>query len=185
MRFHLWKHLRALPFWHKNLGLSSASYTRKMFLHVFLSLNTSSLHCFHNKFLVGNIFFTFKKSIKTYSKKMGVYIFRSKRGPYIKVGHYAGQNAYSRVAHRGFYSCVCPYDIQTCVSIDDLDLIGWFPNLTTKEERGVKRQWKSVRIGEWFPISHLEEIYQFLSNYDTDQSKYCNRESACQTRRRL
>ena len=116
---------------------------------------------------------------------MGVYIFRSKHDRFIKVGHYAGQNAYSRVAHRGFYSCVCPRTIRERVSMEDLELVAWFPRLTTREERGVKKQWKGHRIGEWFPLECLEPIREFLAGKDTDESHLCDAEKAMMTRRRL
>lgn len=119
---------------------------------------------------------------------MGVYIFQSLHGPYIKVGHYAGQNAYSRIAHRGFYSCVCPSPIKDKVSCHDLELMAWFPNLTKKEERAVKHKWKEFRIykkSEWFPLEKIQEIQIYLASLDKDQKDSCCKESALQTRRRL
>lgn len=116
---------------------------------------------------------------------MGVYIFKSRHGPYIKVGHYKGGNAYSRVAHRGFYSCVCPNEIKDRVSLDDLELIAWFPSLTTKEESAIKKRWRISRVGEWYPEELLEPIREFLSMYDRDMSCECDEEKARSTRRRL
>ena len=118
---------------------------------------------------------------------MGVYIFRSHHGPYIKVGHYAGQNAYSRIAHRGFYSCVCPIDIENRVSVEDVELVAWFPSLSKKDEASVKKQWKDCRISgsEWFAESLFAEIYAFLSEKDMDQKECCDLQLALSTRRRL
>lgn len=118
---------------------------------------------------------------------MGVYIYQSLHGPFIKVGHYAGQNAYSRVAHRGFYSCICPNEIKEKVSIQDLELLAWFPNLTKKEERHIKQKWKAFRIykSEWFPQEKLSEILIFLETLEPNQKDKCCKESALQTRRRL
>lgn len=118
---------------------------------------------------------------------MGVYIFRSIHGPYIKVGHYAGQNVYSRVAHRGFYSCVCPDEIRDRVSVSDMELIAWYPTLTRRDEASVKKKWRSSRIykSEWFSNSLLDEIKIFLDSLDTDMSETCNLDEALATRRRL
>jgi hypothetical protein len=118
---------------------------------------------------------------------MGVYIFRSIHGPYIKVGHYSGTNAYSRVAHRGFYSCSCPDEIRDRVSVGDLELLAWFPNLTRREETSVKRRWKGDRLykSEWYPDSSLDGIRSFLAGLDEDMAGCCDLEAALQTRRRL
>lgn len=114
-------------------------------------------------------------------------MFESKHGPFIKVGHYSGSNAYSRVAHRGFYSCVCPKEIKTRVSVEDLMLISWHPNLTKKEERFIKTKWKESRIckSEWFPLEKKEEILNYLIGIEADQKESCCLLSAQQTRRRL
>ena len=119
---------------------------------------------------------------------MGVYIFRSIHGPYIKVGHYSGKNVYSRIAHRGFHSCVCPRELMDRVNLEDMELMAWFPQLTKKEEREVKKRWKEERIygkSEWFPETMLETIRDYLTTLDTDCATTCNKEEAIATRRRL
>lgn len=119
---------------------------------------------------------------------MGIYIFRSKHAPYIKVGHYQGQNAWSRVAHRGFYSCVCPDSIKDKVSAEDVELLAWFPNLTKKEERMVKKKWQSDRIygkSEWFPQELYQVVREELLKYDCCALDLCCYEDAKKTRRRL
>ena len=58
----------------------------------------------------------------------------------IKIGHYAKSNAWSRVAHRGFYSCICPFEIKEKVSVEDLTLLYWFPSLTAKEEHQLHKE---------------------------------------------
>ncbi|NDE17315.1 hypothetical protein EBZ80_20530 [bacterium] len=120
---------------------------------------------------------------------MGVYIFQSTRGPYIKVGHYKGTNAWSRVAHRGFSSCVCPPAIRDAVSIEHLRLHAWFPRLSTKDERAVKTRWRAHRLcggkSEWFPEHLLDEIYAFLTTLDESDLTLCDQAQACATRRRL
>lgn len=119
---------------------------------------------------------------------MGVYIFRSKHAPYIKVGHYKGQNVWSRIAHRGFSSCLCPLLLQDRVAYSDMELIAWFPHLSKKEESLVKRKWKKDRIygnSEWFPLSLENEIISFLLTKDSNQMHCCSLELALSTRRRL
>ena len=120
---------------------------------------------------------------------MGVYIFASTRGPFIKVGHYKGANAWSRVAHRGFSSCVCPPAIRDTVSVEDLCLRAWFPRLSTKEERAVKTRWRAHRLcggkSEWFPACLYDEIYAFLATMDDSDLTLCDQTQARATRRRL
>lgn len=118
---------------------------------------------------------------------MGVYIFQSRWAPFIKVGHYRGQNVYSRIAHRGFHSCVCPDELEGRVDVADVELMAWFPSLTKTEEREVKTRWKRHRIygkSEWFPSSCLPEIMDFLSGRDSDQKESCDLQEALSTRRR-
>ena len=57
-------------------------------------------------------------------------MYKSKHADLIKVGHYSKTNAWSRIAHRGFYSCITPVEIINKTSVDDLDLIYWFPSET-------------------------------------------------------
>ena len=119
---------------------------------------------------------------------MGVYVFRSFHGPYIKVGHYSGNNAFSRVAHRGFSSCVCPQEIQDRVSIHDLELIAWFPKQTRKTEQHIKKQWKKDLIygkSEWLPSHKLGEVLRHLETLEHNQAHLCDPFEAILTRRRL
>ncbi len=116
---------------------------------------------------------------------MGVYVFRSLHAPYIKVGHYCGKNAFSRVAHRGFSSCVCPREVQGRVSMDDLELVAWFPHQSRKIENNIKKQWKAHRIGEWLPVDMLGPVLDFLQHLEPDQAHRCDPFEAVLTRRRL
>ena len=47
---------------------------------------------------------------------MGVYIFQSNHGPWIKIGHHkvtqTRPSVYYRIARRGFHSCVHPRDLR-------------------------------------------------------------------------
>lgn len=118
---------------------------------------------------------------------MGVYIFQSLHAPYIKIGHYQGKNVFSRIAHRGFYSCSCPKEISHKVSMEDLNLIAWFPNQSRKTEQVIKKKWKSFRYkkSEWMPLNKLQEILHFLENMEPNQAHKCDPFEALLTRRRL
>jgi hypothetical protein len=121
---------------------------------------------------------------------MGIYIFEAIHGPYIKVGHYIKSNPYSRIAHRGFRSCIHPKDLGNRVMVDDMVLRRWFPSMNTKQEKLFHRRFKSFAVcGEWYPLSMFEQIARILqteSNHDgIPQSDVCDRDAALQTRRRL
>lgn len=115
---------------------------------------------------------------------MGVYVYQSKHMNAIKIGHYAKQNAWSRVAHRGFYSCVCPFDIHYRVSVEDLDLLFWYPSLTTKDEKRIHKALHSYSLcGEWFTTEALGALPTLIT--EENQSESCSKELALATRRRL
>lgn len=118
---------------------------------------------------------------------MGVYIFKSFHAPYIKVGHYQGKNVFSRIAHRGFYSCSCPKEISKQVSMDDVELMAWFPNQGKKTEQLVKKKWKSYRYkkSEWIQQDKMNEIMQYLQGLEPNQAYLCDPFEALLTRRRL
>lgn len=115
---------------------------------------------------------------------MGVYVFRSKHMDAIKIGHYCNLNAWSRIAHRGFYSCKCPDQIKEKVSVDDLVLQYWFPNLTSTDEKNILKSLSSDRIcGEWFSIHALGKINNLIG--DENKAHECSKENAIMTRKRL
>lgn len=119
---------------------------------------------------------------------MGVYVYRSLHAPYIKIGHYHGRNAFSRIAHRGFASCVCPREINGKVSMEDMELIAWFPNQTKKTENFIKKKWKSFRVyhkSEWMPLEKMTEIVAYLGSLEPNQAHLCDPFEALLTRRRL
>lgn len=115
-----------------------------------------------------------------------MYIFTSKHGPYIKVGHYSKNNAWSRIAHRGFNSCICPTVIKGKVMVDDMQLLAWFPKLDKSYEKKVLAKFTKERVcGEWYVSSAAEQIKEFLATFDTDSADQCDRACAIATRRRL
>ena len=115
---------------------------------------------------------------------MGVYVYVSLHMNALKIGHYSKQNAWCRVAHRGFYSCVCPSDIHGRVGVDDVELIAWFPKLTSKDEKKIHKALKEYAIcGEWF----RGEAFSKFSELVKDENKMveCSKEAALATRARL
>lgn len=115
---------------------------------------------------------------------MGVYIFEAKHGPFVKVGHYHRQNPWSRVAHRGFHSCICPKALKGRVDCADLKLVAWFPTLGRRQETSVKKHYKRL-VGEWYAAKDLEHIVRLLSAYETNQAPSCDKAAALKTRRLL
>ncbi len=114
---------------------------------------------------------------------MGVYVFKSKHGPYLKIGHYAKSNAWSRIAHRGFKSILHPFALHGKVSVDDLELIFWTEQMNTKDEKRLHRLCDAYRvIGEWFSIDALSLLE---NEFKENQIHQCNKELAVATRRRL
>ena len=92
---------------------------------------------------------------------MGVYVFQSRHGPWIKVGHHRitsrRPNVYYRIAGRGFYSCLHPRELQGRLSIDDFDLVAWYPHLGRRDERAMHRACSTPpSFGEFHALSNLE-----------------------------
>lgn len=117
---------------------------------------------------------------------MGVYVYRSLHAAYVKVGHYAGKNAWSRVAHRGFYSCNRPAALGERISVDDVELVAWYPHLTRQDERDVKKKWQiQRRRTEWYPAELEADILAFLDARDNDAHTSCSKAAALAVKKRL
>ena len=119
-----------------------------------------------------------------YKHIMGIYVYKSNHIDAIKVGHYSKNNAWSRIAHRGFYSCICPDEIKDKVSVEDLSLLSWYPNLTKKDEKKLHDDLIEYKIcGEWFKSNAIDIILKII----TEENKVyeCSKEEAIQTRKRL
>ena len=98
---------------------------------------------------------------------MGVYIFLSLIQPkWFKVGHHRitprRPNVWYRVARRGFKSVKGPPELKGFTDIEHLDLLRFYPNLTSRDEKKLHRLNKQVRIGEWYPSSDLPRILEVL-----------------------
>jgi hypothetical protein len=91
---------------------------------------------------------------------MGVYVFRCRHGPWVKVGHHRvtprRPNAYYRVAGRGFHSVVHPPELAVHLNMSDLDLVAWYPELDRRAETRVHRAF--ARCGEFHPDTELDAI---------------------------
>lgn len=104
---------------------------------------------------------------------MGVYVFRSRHADFVKVGHYIGDDAWNRVSRRGFYSCVSPREIECKRDACDLELIAWFPNLTTRHEGKIHRMFAdNSSIGEWHAASKADDIVKALRALSEGSDEY-------------
>jgi len=100
----------------------------------------------------------------SFVKSMGVYVFRSRHHPVIKVGSHIGSNAWGRVINRGFFSVLRPEDIKEKVDVADLELLYWFPALTITEEHLLHYKLREFRVvGEWFTVAALEKIPEYIT----------------------
>lgn len=120
------------------------------------------------------IFFQYKKNIDNYLKKegnIGVYIIQHKLYPeWIKIGHHKittrRPNVYFRFVRRGFHSCVCPPLLRHYLDFKHVELLAFYPNLTTKEEKQIHRylehEQSKTRYGEWFKDCELMLLYQYI-----------------------
>ena len=115
---------------------------------------------------------------------MGVYVYKSNHIDAIKVGHYSKNNPWSRIAHRGFYSCRCPDEIKDKVSVEDLNLLLWYPNLTPKDEKQLHKYLIEYSLcGEWFKSNAVDKILEIIT--EENKASECSKEEAIQTISRL
>ena len=74
---------------------------------------------------------------------MGVYIFRSTRGDWIKIGHHkltpSRPNVYYRIARRGFHSCVHPTELAAFLDAEHFELVRWYPSLGRRDDARAPR----------------------------------------------
>lgn len=102
---------------------------------------------------------------------MGVYIVQHKIYPlWIKVGHHKitqkRPNVYFRFVRRGFHSCICPPEIQDCCDFEHIQLLSFYPNLSTKDEKKIHSYLENIqhrlRCGEWFENCDLDLLSHFI-----------------------
>lgn len=117
---------------------------------------------------------------------MGIYIFKHTVYPYIKVGHYIKLNPWSRIAHRGFRCCKSPSILEGQLMVDHLNLIAWYPDLVTADEKRLHKFFRTNRKdGEWYSIDKLQAITAYLDIRDKCDMMLCDKAAALATRRRL
>ena len=96
---------------------------------------------------------------------MGIYVFASLTQPWFKVGHHRvterRPNVYFRVAGRGFHSCRHPPQL-TRLGMDDLELVAWYPDLTSRQERALHRANAAQGVGEWYPNAERARLLAAL-----------------------
>jgi hypothetical protein len=95
----------------------------------------------------------------------------------IKIGHYCKNNAWGRIANRGFYSCICPDKIKDKVSVNDLTLVCWYPTLTPKDEKNFHQILINYRIcGEWFRSEAINKLLDIVT--EENEASSCSKEEA-------
>jgi hypothetical protein len=115
---------------------------------------------------------------------MGIYVYKSKHIDAIKVGHYCKKNAWSRIAHRGFYSNECPHEIKDKVSIEDLILLCWYPNLNPNDEKKLHKDLNNYRVCRgWYKYEVIDKLLECIT--DENKASDCSKEEAILTKRRL
>jgi len=101
---------------------------------------------------------------------MGVYVFRCLNSDWVKVGHHKltpkRPNVYYRIAGRGFYSCVHPGQLKNRLSIHDVELLAWYPNLGRREERAIHKVC-TTSYGEFHSTGDLITILKEGDRRDT------------------
>jgi len=115
---------------------------------------------------------------------MGVYVYRSKHMDAVKIGHYFKQNAWSRIAHRGFYSCLRPEAITDKVGVEDVDLVYWYPGLSKRFEHALHATLAEYRLcGEWFVADVVDLLPTLVT--EENQAATCSKEEALASDKRL
>lgn len=70
--------------------------------------------------------------------------------------------------------------------VDHLELVAWFPNLHTADEKKFHRSHRVNRAhGEWYDADKLEATLQYFGKLDTCDMQACDKAAALATRRRL
>jgi hypothetical protein len=81
-------------------------------------------------------------------------------------------------------ACRCPDEIREKVSVNDLDLLCWYPSLRPNDEKKIHRDLAEYKIcGEWFSIKALDKIYEIIK--EENKANECSKEDAIKTNRRL
>ena len=116
---------------------------------------------------------------------MGVYCFRWKNGPWLKVGHYHRRNPWSRFARRGWSSVIVPDPALNFAAMGDFELVYWSPSLGRRDEARVHALFPD-RFGEWIGRDREAEVVAALLSLDPCDAKAgCDPLAAAASRRLL
>lgn len=97
-------------------------------------------------------------------KSMGVYVFRSRHIPAVKIGSHAGKNAWGRLSGQGFKHLLKPADLEGSVDVCDLELLFWFPQMDIMEEIALHNKFERYKIiGEWFTPEVVDLISELIT----------------------
>jgi hypothetical protein len=101
---------------------------------------------------------------------------------WIKIGHFKTTDVkpsvyyryINRDINRGFYSCICPIELNNKVSFKDLQLLYWFHNLDKSIESKLHRQLKLLFILQ-FIYNDYHGILNMPTIHDYNHPvKWCN-----------
>jgi hypothetical protein len=75
-------------------------------------------------------------------------------------------------------------EIKDKVSIEDLNLLCWYPNLTPKDERKLHKDLIEYKIcGEWFKSNAIDKILEIIT--EENKAYECSKKDAIKSRSRL
>jgi hypothetical protein len=95
---------------------------------------------------------------------MGVYVFRSRHFPAVKIGSHSKKNAWGRLSGQGFKYLLKPIELENRVDVCDLELLFWFPQMDTMEEFALHNKFEKYRIiGEWFTPEVVDLISELIT----------------------
>lgn len=108
---------------------------------------------------------------------MGIYVFESLHGPYIKVGSLStlvkpGRSPWDRLRNGGFTGLLHPQDIGPYLHARHFTLRAWYPALTISDEHAAHAFFAAYRsVGEFYPTDILGWVLTYLDEKSTDASK--------------
>jgi len=91
---------------------------------------------------------------------MGIYFFRHRTRPFLKVGFHGSANPWNRITGGGFQGNICPDGLAE-EPHTAYELLAWFADLGYPEEAKLHATFAASRLcGEWWPASDYAKIYQ-------------------------
>ena len=95
---------------------------------------------------------------------------KSRKAKWIKIGHHkisdSRPNPYFRLVYGGFRTTICPKGIKYNSTIDGMEILNWYPNLSIDKEMKLhdELQKKFFHIGEWYKESLYEHCKHKIEN---------------------